>query len=134
MLTSWIAARLMPIGAIVFAGLVGLSLWFWIGWSGAADARDRNAAALERARATIVMLQADIALKERAADERAADTAAVSMAEEELIDAIAEIPDQAPDGVRVRLGCERLRRAGRSKASLPAPCRPAGGSQAHPEG
>lgn len=63
---------------------------------------------------------------ELAAAQRLTDTIAVNRQEEALRDAIAEIPDTAPDAVRIRLGCERLRAAGTSAAALPAVCRPGG--------
>jgi hypothetical protein len=66
------------------------------------------------------------ALREAAAAQRQTDTLAVAKSERELIDAIKQVPDEKPDPVRVRLGCERLRRAGRINSDLPAVCRPAG--------
>lgn len=57
-----------------------------------------------------------------AAEQRLTDTIAVNEQERNLRDAIADTPDTAPDAVRIRLGCERLRRAGTDPASIPA-CR-----------
>lgn len=67
-----------------------------------------------------------------AANQRITDTIAVNRQEEALRDAIASTPDTAPDAVRIRLGCERLRRSGTSPSALPAVCRSAGGAQAGP--
>lgn len=57
-----------------------------------------------------------------AADQRLTDTIAVNALEKGLRDAIADTPDTAPDAVRIRLGCERLRRAGQDTSRIPA-CR-----------
>jgi hypothetical protein len=90
-------------------------------------------ASLKLADAEIALLHTDAALKEVAAVERQADTAAIAASEKELVNAIAEVPDTAPDHVRVRLGCERLRqRAGGLDADLPAVCRPGGGAETGP--
>lgn len=68
-----------------------------------------------------------------AAAQRITDTIAVSAREKALRDAIASTPDSAPDAVRIRLGCERLRHAnGSNQATLPAACRPSSGAQASP--
>lgn len=61
-----------------------------------------------------------------AADQRLTDTIAVSDLEKGLRDAIADTPDTAPDATRIRLGCERLRRAGQDTSRIPA-CGRSGG-------
>jgi hypothetical protein len=95
--------------------------------------QQRAALALERANRQF--LEQKARADALAADRRLTDTIAVSNMEKGLRDAIATTPDTAPDAVRIRLGCERLRRApGTNPASLPAICRSSGGSQARPPG
>lgn len=57
---------------------------------------------------------------------RAADSITILRHEQELSNAISQVPDTKPDAVRVALGCQRLRAQGTSEADLPADCRPAG--------
>lgn len=75
-----------------------------------------------RAEANVEALKTNADASERAAEERAADATEVAEQEEDLIDAIQSTPDTAPDTVRVRLGCERLRAQGTDTAAFPA-CR-----------
>lgn len=82
--------------------------------------RARNDAA--RAEANVQAMKTNAAATDRAANERVADAAVVSANEERLIDAIEDTPDTAPDAVRVRLGCERLRAAGTDTTAIAA-CR-----------
>lgn len=119
-------------GFIAIGAAIALALCWW-GWSRAADQRDEARASLKLANAEITLLKTDATLKETAAIERQNDTAAVAAAQEELLHAIAQVPDSTPDAVRVQLGCERLRRTGRIDADLPAACRSDGGSQASPD-
>ncbi|MBH9537890.1 hypothetical protein [Novosphingopyxis sp. YJ-S2-01] len=86
--------------------------------------RDDGAAKAEAARAVanVEALEADAVAAGAAAEERLADALRIDDKEEELIDAIAELPDAAPDPVRVRLGCERLRAQGTPEADLSALC------------
>lgn len=120
------AARAIGIkGGIIIALGLALAIALW----GAASLSQRlsdTKAALTLAEGEIALLKADSALKEIAAAERQNDTAAVAQAEKELLDALNDIPDTQPDAVRVRLGCERLRRAGRLDADLPVGCRSGG--------
>lgn len=81
-----------------------------------------NRAALRLEKANSLYLQQKARADDLAAQQRLTDTIAVNQQEEELRDAIASTPDSAPDATRVRLGCERLRRAGQDTAGLPA-CR-----------
>jgi len=117
-------------GAAIALALVATLCWW--GWSRAADQRDELAKELKLANAEITLLKTDAVLKETAAIERQNDTAAVAAAQEELIHAIAQVPDSTPDAVRVQLGCQRLRRTGRIDADLPAACRSGGGGEASP--
>ena len=85
------------------------------------------------ARANAETLKQTNRANEAAAKQRLTDMIAVNRQEQELINAIAATPDSAPDAVRIRLGCERLRRAdGARSAPLPAACGPGGGAQAGP--
>lgn len=83
-------------------------------------------AALALERANRQFLEQKARADELAADQRLTDTIAVNRQEQELRDAIASTPDSAPDAVRIRLGCARLRAAGSSAADLPAVCRSGG--------
>ena len=114
----------------VAVALLGLAIVFWIGWSRAANARDEARENLRTAEAQLTLLRVDFGLRETASVERQNDTAEVANMEKELVDAIKTVPDSAPDLVRVRLGCERLRKAGYLDADLPASCGPVGGTQA----
>lgn len=109
------------------AALLALALIFVMLRADALSAeRDNARDKLKAAEAQIALLNVDAALKETASRERAADTAAVAQSEKELVDAIKTTPDSVPDVVRVRLGCERLRRAYHLDADLPAVCRSPG--------
>jgi uncharacterized protein HemX len=124
---STIAAKIAAGAALAAILALGVVMW-------RADAisaqRDAAREALVHAEAELVLLRTDAALKETAAEERQRDTEAIAAAEKELIDAIKEVPDSQPDAVRVRLGCERLRRAGHLDADLPAVCRSGSGVEA----
>lgn len=71
-----------------------------------------------------------VAINERARDNadqaRAADGITIIQHEQELTNAISQVPDTKPDAVRVALGCQRLRAQGAVEADLPADCRPEG--------
>jgi len=128
-----IAAAIGIKGFVAIGMALALAVCWW-GWTRAAGARDEARTALTLAEAEIALLGTQAALVETAAEERQADTAAVEQAEEDLIDAIAKVPDTQPDAVRVRLGCERLRRAGRLDAALTAEGGPCSGIEAGPAG
>lgn len=81
-----------------------------------------------RALANVEALAIDAAAQNSAASERVTDALRIDQQEEELIDAISEIPDTVPDTVRVMLGCKRLRTQGTPEISLPAICGPKGGN------
>ena len=125
-LSKRLAGILAPILTI---GVVLLLLWaLWARGERLEEQRDEARNELALADARIVLLEADAALKETAAEERQADTAATVKMEKELVDAIATVPDTQPDAVRIALGCQRLRRAGRLSADLPVVCRPGTGT------
>lgn len=87
---------------------------------GKRDGRAQMQVAIERANTQALTEKARA--DELAAGQRLTDTIAVNRQEEALRDAIETIPDTAPDAVRIRLGCERLRASGRDTAGIPA-CR-----------
>lgn len=104
------------VGAIVVAGPI-----FLLGQcSGAGHARDKTDAA--QAVAVASALKTDGAAKEVAGTERLADERQVNALTEKLTDAVAQVPDETPDAVAVRLGCQRLRNAGQDVSKLAA-CR-----------
>jgi len=122
---AWLAA--LPQIAIVL--LVTLPLTFLLGQcDGRHSERARNDAA--RALANTATVAKDGNAKEIAANERLTDKVLVDANHKDLIDAIQQAPDSAPDASRVAFGCARLRAAGRSEASLPSICGPKGGAQA----
>lgn len=114
-------AKPVLIGLAVLLALA--ALWGW-GHSryraGVKDERDRAELAL--AQANQRFLEQKARADQLAADQRLADTVAVNRQEQELLNAIADTPDSAPDATRVQLGCERLRRAGRDTSGIAA-CR-----------
>lgn len=87
---------------------------------GKRDGRAQMQAAIERA--NVQALEQKARADELAANQRLTDTIAVNRQEQELRNAIYATPDSAPDAVRIRLGCERLRRAGQDPTRIPA-CR-----------
>lgn len=108
------------------AGMIlgALLCWPVASCQGRKDGRLEMQAAIERANTQA--LQQKARADELAAERRITDVIAVNRQEQELRNAIADTPDSAPDAVRIRLGCERLRAAGTSAAALPAACRPGG--------
>lgn len=111
-------------GPYVLLAILAGALW----WTRA----DLKATRVERdrAKAEVTLLKVDAAAKEKAAQERVVETAAVAANERKLVDAIQSVPDTAPDPVRVALGCQRLRGQGTADAVLPAVCRPGERSEA----
>ncbi len=124
MLTAFLSSRFAKPALIGLAILLALgALWGW------GQMRYRAGVHDERVRAELALEQANRRFLEQkaradqlAADQRLADTVAVNRQEQELLDAIDDTPDSAPDAVRVRLGCERLRQAGRDPSRIAA-CR-----------
>lgn len=57
---------------------------------------------------------------DHAANDRAANTIAINQTETEAHNAIHSVPDAAPAAPSVRLGCDRLRRAGNDISRVPA--------------
>lgn len=111
------------------AALAAVLLSYQVGsCNGYANGKQAMETALAKANADY--LQQKARADEAAATQRLTDTIAVNRQEQELRNAIASTPDTAPDAVRIALGCQRLRAAGTSAASLPAVCRSSSGAQA----
>lgn len=111
---SIVAAKTAIIVGLIVFGLT-LPLGYCKGYD-AAQTKHEAARALANSKA----LQMDAAAGTQASEERVADALVVEENEEELLDAIAEVPDTAPDAVRVRLGCERLRAQGTDTTAIPS--------------
>ncbi len=101
------------------AAILGLALW-WLRADAYSDGI--NAMKRELVEANVRFLKEKARADSAAADRRIADTVAVNKTESELINAIETVPDSAPDAVRIKLGCEQLRRSGVDTTRLPA-CR-----------
>ncbi len=110
-------------GRLVLAVLVTFALTAPLAYCKGEDAAESRAAAA-RAEANVEALKTNTVAVNQAATERLEDATTVAENEKELIDAIQDTPDTAPDAVRVQLGCERLRKAGTDPANLPASCGP----------
>ncbi len=109
--------------------LLGLIVLIGVLWSCVAK-RDREMIERANDEANVAAAKVQAETREQAAEERVADDRASRQTEKELTDAVAPVPDSAPDAARIALGCQRLRRAGARDAGLPGPCRPEGGVQA----
>jgi len=100
-------------------GFAGAALWIPIGYiHGKSDSRLEYEA--ERAITNAKLLEDAAASKDTAAAERLRDALTISKAEGELVHALRKVPDEQPDAVRIKLGCERLRRQGKNTSSIPA--------------
>ncbi len=111
-------APLLPY--IIGAAMIALA--FALGrCDGVADERARQALATSRANEEATTR--DAGAKETASEERATDKATIDAKQKEQADAIQGDDDAA---VRRNAGCQRLRAAGRSEASLPVACRSGG--------
>ena len=101
----------------------GLILGFILCWpvascSGRADGRAQMRQAIDRA--NVAAEQARARADALAANQRLTDTIAVSNHERQMIDAVRQGPDSAPDDAARRLGCERLRAANPTAPPVPA--------------
>jgi hypothetical protein len=124
-LSQRIVARLIAaLGALLLAGMAVLAWNIWLA------GHDKKVVRDDRAASNLKVIQQNSAAKEKASNERAADLRAVATREEDLRDAIHSVPDTAPDPVRVRLNCERLRRAGQDTDRIPGCVGPDRGSEA----
>jgi hypothetical protein len=103
--------------------LIALAGMLW----GAVAIHDRRVVANHDATANAEVITKTTPANDRAADQRAADTIALNTQAQETRNAVHAAPDQAPAPTSLALGCERLRRQGKSLASVPACSRFAGG-------
>lgn len=112
--------------AVCVAAVVAV-LWMRADLAETKAALDTTKVDLVSARAELALAKVDAEVKERLAQDRVAETAAVAANERKLVDVIEAIPDTAPDSVRVALGCQRLRAQApaRPDSDLPLVCRSA---------
>tara|TARA_R110000868_G_scaffold32613_1_gene118685 strand:- start:1788 stop:2162 length:375 start_codon:yes stop_codon:yes gene_type:complete len=107
----------------IVTGLAVAGLCLPLGYcKGHADAALKYRA--EKALVTAKALETDAHARDAADRSRVADALQISNHEKDLVDAISNVPDDAPDRVRVALGCQRLRGQGTAESDLPAICRP----------
>jgi hypothetical protein len=108
-----------PRDALVALAVAGLCLPL-----GYCSGKRAGVARMEAARAVanVEALRTDGSAKELAAVERANDNAAVAAKREDLLDAVADLPDSTPTVRRVVLACARLRSQGTDTTTIPA-CR-----------
>lgn len=127
-LIEWVTGNLSLVlgGIALLAAVASLSYC-----QGRSDGR--LAADNARLQANVEAQARDAVAASQAADERLDDTIEVRNLEEELRDAIEDIPDSVPDLTAIALGCERLRRAGTDTTTIPACSRPEGRGQASPD-
>lgn len=116
-ITTWWKFILAAVAAVLLSYQVG-----------SCDGYRSGKAAMQAAldRANVAALQQKARADDLAATQRLTDTIAVNRQEQELRNAISTTPDTAPDAVRIRLGCERLRASGANSGGLPAVCRSGG--------
>ena len=112
-LTEWLRIGVTAIIVALAAFMLGQC-------DGRSTQAAKDAAALDRANAAALRIVN--AANEIAAVQRIKDIAVITIHEKDLQDAIADMPDSAPDAVRIRLNCERLRASGQDTAAIPA-CR-----------
>jgi hypothetical protein len=114
-LSSRVVKAGLAIGAaLLFAGIAALAWTLWLGH------HDKAVVTADRVKSNLAVTTTNAAAHEKAADERLVDDRAVATQEKEMHDAIHSVPDSAPDAARVRLGCDRLRRAGKDLSRIPA--------------
>ena len=111
-------ARLLGVNAlIVKIGLVVLLL----GALGVAKCSyDRSVIKEHDAEITRKTTETDFEAKLEAADQRARDQAIITADERKRSDEIRKAPDSKPSAARVRLNCERMRRAGQDTSRIAA--------------
>ncbi len=120
---AWITA----IPQIVVVSVVTLPSAFLLGQcDGKASEKARQEAARTIANAKAEKTNA--AANVIAANERRIDETLNRANTQDLLDAVAETPQTAPDAARVALGCSRLRAYGTSEAALPGACRTGAGA------
>ena len=103
-----------PLLAVVaFLTLAGLC------WAAIAR-HDSNVIVKHDATANAQVIAKTTPANDRAADQRAADTIAITRTEQGAHDAIAKAPESAPSPAAVVLNCRRLRLAGKDTSHLAA--------------
>lgn len=80
---------------------------------------DRRVIDTHEAVQEVKTLQAQQSANDNASAARSSDVIAISNQEQEAHNAIHSVPDAAPAAPSVRLGCDRLRRAGKNLAAIP---------------
>lgn len=104
--------------------IIGAALcWPLAHCEGRKDGRAETRAAFQKAAFDAALRNA--AAHQAGADRQRDDQRAIDEREKGLRDAIRDLPDESPDAIRVRLNCERMRRADPG-AQLPTPCRSGG--------
>jgi hypothetical protein len=116
-------ARLFP--TWVWTALAGLVACIIVGavryQAGRHDERvDQEAKAIA---AELAARERDAFAKEKASAERLADALENDARQEELLDAVRDIPDARPTDAQRALACARLRQQGTRDADLPPGCR-----------
>lgn len=81
---------------------------------------DANLIRNDRLQENTKTLERKVDADSNASEQRRDDDATIARQEKELHDAVAKVPDSAPDATRIALGCERLRRAGTDTSGIPA--------------
>lgn len=113
------SARIKMLGAVAILAVIGALYASLVTQNRRIDAMKVERAQLIADKALLIAavksLETNLAAKEQASIERQADTKAVDDMKEELHDAIRDIkPGTAPGAATLALGCERLRRAGKT--------------------
>jgi hypothetical protein len=126
--SSLVGNRLAKAGAWV---LIALAVAILLGV--AKCTYDRNLIDRHDAEVTGKTLRTDAKAKEDASERRAADTIANDTAEKERNDEIAKAAPGRPSDAAVRLGCQRLRQAGKDTSRIAACTGFDGGSEADPD-
>ena len=124
---AWLVAKGVPARVakplLAFFGLCAVVGLLWA----AIAIHDRNVITAHDATANAKVIAKTAPANDRAADQRSTDVITNARQAQETKDAIHAAPDSAPSASSIALGCERLRRAGKSLAGIPACAGPSGG-------
>ena len=120
-------------GGAVVVLLIAAGIFYWQ-WQSEQERHEDTKAELALANANLETLERDFAAREGASIERAQDTAETVELQNEMVEEIRKAPDSLPSDAAVRLGCLRLRAAGRDTSAIPACSRLDGGSEAGASG
>ena len=116
----WLAGKGVPERLIKpLLGFAALLLLAGLLWAAIAY-HDRNVIKVHDATANAQVVAKTSPANDKAADQRAADTINNNRTAQETKDAIHAAPDSTPSASSVALGCQRLRRQGKSLAGIPA--------------